>query len=114
MSLKIGNITANTGMSKAIYDQINTVLTPSLDEMSEEGMVIIRESWQKLAFAVATGVVEHIKSNMEISGVDVSINDVSTAVNVETNCPSGPGTGSGTGSGTATGQQSNDGTGHVI
>ncbi len=91
MSLEIGNITANTGMSKSIYDQINTVLSPSLDEMSEEGMEIIRESWQKLAFAVATGVVEHIKSNMEISGVDVSINDVSRTVDVATSCPSGSG-----------------------
>ena len=113
MSLEIGNITANTGMSKSIYDQINTVLSPSLEEMSEEDMEKVRESWRKLAFAVATGVIEHIKSNMEISGVEVSINDVSTTVNVTTDCPSGSGTGAGTGTGAATGQQNNDGIGHV-
>ncbi len=112
MALIIGDESASQGMSKSIYDKISDVMEP-IDGVSGEGLEDVRNSWRKLAFAVATGVVEHIKSNMEISGVEVSINDVSTTVNVTTSCSSGPGTGAGTGSGTATGQQSNDGIGHI-
>ena len=114
MALEIGDITAGSGMSKAIFDQIDSLLSPPLDGTPQEEMEKIRDSWRQLAFAIATGVIGHIKSNMEISGVDVSINDVSTNVNVTTSCPSGAGTGAGTGSGTATGQQSNSGTGLVV
>lgn len=113
MALEIGNITGTSGMSKEIYDQLNTILSPPLEGMAQEDMEKVRDSWQKLAFAIATGVIEHIKSNMEIHGVEVSISDVSTAVSTATTCPAGTGSGTGSGSGTATGQQSNDGTGHV-
>ena len=110
MALQIGDINASFGMSKAIYDELNNILSPPLDGTPSEEMTKIRDAWRQLAFAVAKGVISHIKSNMEISGVEVSINDVSTNVNVTTSCPSGTGTGTGTGSGSATGQQSNSGT----
>jgi hypothetical protein len=113
MALEIGDITASSGMSKAIYDQLDTLLSPPLEGMAEEDMEKVRDSWKKIAFAIATGVIEHIKSNMEIYGVEVSISDVSTTVSTVTTCPAGAGSGTGSGSGTATGQQSNDGTGHV-
>jgi hypothetical protein len=112
MALIIGDESASQGMSKTIYDKLRDVMEP-IDGVSGDDLENVRNSWRKLAFAVATGVIEHIKSNMEISGVDVSINDVSTTVNVTTSCPSGSGTGEGAGTGAATGQQSNDGIGHV-
>ncbi len=112
MALIIGDESASAGMSKSIYDKLRDVMEP-IDGVTGDDLEDVRNSWRKLAFAVATGVVEHIKLNMEISGVDVSINDVSTNVNVTTSCPSGSGTGAGTGSGAATGQQSNGGIGHV-
>ncbi len=112
MALIIGDESASQGMTKAIYDSMRNTLEP-IEGMSEEDMKPIRESWRKLSYAIANGVIEHIKSNMEIHGVEVAISNVSTNVSVVTTCPSGAGTGTGTGSGTATGQQSNDGTGHV-
>ena len=111
MPLKTGNISATSGMTKAIYDSIRDELEP-IEGMGEEDMKLIRKSWRKLSYAIANGVIGHIKSNMEIHGVEVSISDVSTNVSVDT-CPDETGAGTGTGSGTATGQQSNDGTGHV-
>jgi hypothetical protein len=112
MALIIGNETASQGMSKAIYDKIRDVMEP-IDGVAGEDLEKVRESWQKLAFAIATGVIEHIKSNIEVHGIEVSISDVSTSVFTTTTCPAGAGSGTGSGSGTGTGQQSNDGTGHV-
>ncbi len=113
MGLETGDIRASSGMSKAIYDKLNDLLSPPLEDMPAEDMEKIRDSWRKLAYAIADGVISHIKSNMEITGVNVAVNDVSTTVTTVTSCPAGAGTGTGTGSGTATGQQSNDGIGHV-
>ncbi len=69
MGLEIGDITASSGMSKAIFDQLNTILSPPLNGTSTEDMETIRDSWRSLAFAIATGVIEHIKSNIEIFGI---------------------------------------------
>lgn len=112
MALIIGDKNASSGMSKAIYDKIREVMEP-IDGVTGQALEDLRNSWKKLSYAIADGVVNHIKANMEIHGVEVSISDVSTNVSVVTTCPAGAGSGTGTGSGTATGQQSNDGTGHV-
>jgi len=66
MALDTGNITANSGMSKAIYEQINSILSPTLGDLPSDDMETIRDSWKKLSYAVAKGVVSHITSNMEI------------------------------------------------
>ncbi len=116
MPLNFGDIQATSGLSKGIYQELRDQLEPQFSDMSdmkEKDLNKVREGWQKLAYAIAKGVVEHIKSNMEIKGVEVVISDVSTNVSVATTCPSGAGSGTGTGSGTATGQQSNSGTGLV-
>ncbi len=113
MALVSGNASANTGMAKTIYDSMNDVLKDDLEGLSDEDKKPIRDNWKKLAFAIASGVIEHLKSNLEIHGVEVSISDISTTVSTVTTCPAGAGSGTGSGSGTATGQQSNDGTGHV-
>jgi hypothetical protein len=80
MALVIGSINADTGMSKAIYDQVDALLSPPLQEAvdnatgdakpkAQEALDAARDGWKKLAFAVATGVVNHVLSNMEVVGV---------------------------------------------
>lgn len=69
MALIIGDQTADTGMSKAIYDQMRSVLESDLVEVSEEARSKLRESWKKLSYAIAKGVIEHIVANMEIVGI---------------------------------------------
>lgn len=83
MALAIGDQTATSGMSKAIYDQIQATLEPDLADLGEDALVPIRESWQKLAFAVATGVINHIVANMEIRNVQTR-GTVNTTVNGST------------------------------
>ena len=72
MALEIGTTQANTGMAKAIYDEIDRQLSPPLSGTPAEDMEKIRDSWKKLAFAISTGVINHILSNMEIKGVQTS------------------------------------------
>lgn len=78
MALDVGNIEATTGMSKAIYDQLKAQIEPDLKDLKPDEISAIQKSWQKMAFAVATGVVEHLKANLEIVGVttqgDVTVN----------------------------------------
>ena len=66
MALQIGDDDATYGMSKSIFDELEHQLSSG---MTSEALGNVRPSWQKLAFAVATGVIGHIKSNMEIRGV---------------------------------------------
>ncbi len=68
MALIIGDINASQGMSKAIYDQIRNVMEP-VDGVEDPDMEDLRESWRKLAYAIATGVVEHLLSNLEVRDV---------------------------------------------
>jgi len=124
MALIIGSESADSGMSRAIYHEMDRLLSPPLQNAvndaegevkvkAQEALTEARKGWQKLSFAIANGVIEHLKSNMEIHGVEVSISDVSTTVSTATTCPAGAGSGTGSGSGTATGQQNNDGTGLI-
>ncbi|NIM18414.1 MAG: hypothetical protein GTO45_41065 [Candidatus Aminicenantes bacterium] len=75
MGLEPGDITATGGMSKAIYDALFNNMKDGFpdSEPSED----VCQSWKKLAYSIAFGVIEHIKSNMEIKGIttkgDVSI-----------------------------------------
>jgi DNA mismatch repair protein MutH len=92
MALIVGDQTADTGMSKAIYDQLQAMLEPVSGELSAETRSQLRESWKKLAYAIARGVIEHIMANMEVVGIQTQGN-VNASVLVFT--------------------QSNDGTGHI-
>jgi hypothetical protein len=114
MALIIGDQTADTGMSKAIYDQLQSVLEPALEGLSEEARSRLRESWKKLAYAIARGVIEHIMTNMEVVGIQTQGN-VSAPVQGNTSLVSGHQHGV-----NLTGEQnnlvftqSNDGTGHI-
>ena len=68
MALQIGDSSASDGMTKGIYDKLNEVLSPSVPP-ADLGKA--QDGWKKLAFAIATGVVGHILSNAEISGLGV-------------------------------------------
>jgi hypothetical protein len=68
MALNKGDINASTGMAKAIYDKLQEVLLP--DAAAGGGdLSKLQETWQKLAYAIAAGVVEHIVASEEISGI---------------------------------------------
>jgi hypothetical protein len=69
MALSVGNQDATTGMTKAIYDALREALEADLAELSEDQLTPIRESWKKIAHAIATGVISHIVSNLEVFGI---------------------------------------------
>ncbi len=65
MSLNAGNITADAGMSKDIYDAMLANMSDGFpDGVSDE----VKTGWRKLAYSIADGVIQHIEANMEISG----------------------------------------------
>ena len=71
MALQAGDQTAAAGMAKAIFDQLDALLSPGLASLSEAEKEPVRDGWRKLAFAIAGGVVAHIVANMEIFGIQV-------------------------------------------
>ncbi len=83
MALDIGNAAATTGMTKAIYDKMNEVMASSLDGLEPDKAEPIRDGWRKLAHAVATGVVAHIRDNAEVVEV-VTRGDISATVSGDT------------------------------
>lgn len=101
MALQIGPKTATSGMTKAIYDQMNGVLSPPLSGLPPAELEKIRDSWKQLAFAISKGVIDHIMANIEIKGVQTR-GDVSATVSGGTAAQTG-----------VVFTQSNDGTGRV-
>lgn len=102
MALNAGSENAETGMSLEIYEKLDIYLSPPLQEAVDEAKEAVdkakleekegkekavaaaqealdkaRLGWKKLAYSIAYGVIEHIKSNMEIKDItakgDVSI-----------------------------------------
>ena len=114
MALEIGNLTATAGMTKAIYDQIRANIEPGLDDLGEEELVPIRDGWKKLAHGIATGVIEHLLSSLEIRDVEtrgtvtVSLGGFTATANSHRH-----GAGTLEGSQTVTFQQINEGTGLI-
>jgi hypothetical protein len=127
MALVIGSVAADAGMSKAIYDQVDALLSPPLQQAvdhatgdaktkAQEAPDAARDGWKKLSFAIATGVVDHIVANLEITGIQTR-GDVSATVSGQTGpAPPGPHLHAVSLSATQSGltfTQSNDGTGRV-
>lgn len=94
MALNAGSENADTGMSLEIYKKLDFYLSPPLqeavDNAEEEAKPSVQDaldkarlSWKKLAYSIAYGVIEHIKSNMEIRGITAKGN-VDTTVTGET------------------------------
>ncbi|TVP48069.1 MAG: hypothetical protein EA350_03810 [Gemmatimonadales bacterium] len=62
MALNPGNPGATTGMARDIYLMIDATLRPPLEEdLSEEAIEEMQESWRALSFAIAQGVVSHLR-----------------------------------------------------
>lgn len=78
MALAIGDEQASTGMSKAIYDQLEASLGSGLSSLPPADQAPVKDGWRKLAFAIATGVVNHLLDELELSGVQTR--DPNTAV----------------------------------
>ncbi len=66
MALQAGDAGATSGMSKSIYEAIDQQLSSALPP---EALADVRPSWRKLAFAVATGVIDYLTSNAEVHGI---------------------------------------------
>lgn len=101
MALQVGNAAATSGMTKAVYDQMNAVLSPPLADLPAAELAKIRNSWKQLAFAISKGVVDHITANLEIRGVETT-GDINASVSGSAATQSG-----------VVFAQSNDGTGRV-
>jgi len=101
MALQIGTATATSGMTKAVYDQMNAILSPPLSDLPPADLAKIQDSWKQLAFAISKGVIDHITDNMEIAGVQTTGN-ISAEVAGTTATQNG-----------VVFTQSNDGTGRV-
>jgi hypothetical protein len=65
MPLNIGNATATSGMAQSIYLAIDAQLRPPLEAqdppMGPDQIEPIQEKWRELSFAIATGVVHHLR-----------------------------------------------------
>lgn len=73
MALQAGDQTATTGMTKAIFDQLDTALGPGIASLPPADRETVRDGWRRLASAIAGGVVGHIVANMEIFGIQVGV-----------------------------------------
>lgn len=83
MALEVGNQQATSGMTKAIYDQIRAVMEPDLGDLGEQDLEEMRKGWRRISFAVASGVISHILSNMEIQSIQTQ-GDVNATVEGDT------------------------------
>ncbi len=101
MALIVGDEQATTGMSKAIYDQINQMLSPSIPSSPPDLLPKVQANWKQLAFCIATGVIAHLKSNLEITGLQVTGN-----INATVTGTAGPTPVTGTATGSLTSTQS--------
>jgi len=116
MALEAGSKTADAGMSRAIYDQLDALLAGPLQDAvhdaevagdaklqaaAQEALDSAREGWKKLSFAIAAGVVNHIRTNLEITGIQAR-GDINASVSGQAATQSG-----------VTFIQSNNGTGLV-
>jgi hypothetical protein len=105
MAMQIGDEQASTGMAKAIYDAMDQIMKPTVPPDSLEDA---RKGWRKLAFAVASGVVTHIKGNMEVFGIQGQGSVTTTVVGTVAGTAV-----SGTGTGNVTTNQTGSLSGHV-
>jgi len=94
MALIIGSEEADSGMTKEIYDVMNTLFSPNFQTViddaksedktkAQEALIAAQKGWKQLAYAISKGVIEHIQKNMEVNDINVSGN-VTTAVEGKT------------------------------
>jgi hypothetical protein len=68
MSLAKGTIEAPDGMTKDIYDELMVIFGADLINSGAEPAVV-EKGFKKLSYAIASGVIKHVTSNMSISGI---------------------------------------------
>lgn len=102
MAMTIGTAEANTGMSKDIFAQMDTLLAPPLQKavddasgddakaVAQEALDAARTNWKQLAFAIANGVVTHLIANMEIAGLQATGNVAASVNGASGPAPPGP------------------------
>jgi len=65
MALNVGNAAATSGMAQSIYLAIDAQLRPPLEAqdppLGPDEIEPIQEKWRELSFAIATGVVHHLR-----------------------------------------------------
>ncbi len=79
--LQPGDPDATSGMTKAIFGHVDAALSPPLQQAIDDAatpddkaaatktLEDARGSWRKLSFAVASGVVEDMRDNLDVKGV---------------------------------------------
>lgn len=126
MALTIGSVEADAGMSQSLYLEMDIQLSPPLQNAidqaeeadakaaAENALAEARNGWKKLSYSIAKGVINHILTNMVITGIETQ-GDVSTSISGNTGETDGHDhTVSLAGEQAAfLATQSNDGTGHV-
>ena len=106
MALQAGDAQASSGMSSTIYQQINAILSPDIDPAA---LPKVQTSWKKLAFAIASGVIASLKSDMEIAGIQASGSFTAPVVGTVAGTAV-----TGTSTGTVASSQTGPTTGHVV
>lgn len=92
---KAGTNVTLGGMSNEIYLIMDELLAPPLQQAIDdatddtrdgavEALDKAREGWQKLSYAIASGVVVHLRNNMDIQNVQ-STGNVTININDDTN-----------------------------
>jgi hypothetical protein len=108
--LQIGSADAQSGLTKEIFTSMDTLLSPpfqaAIDAAAGDAKKVpqktlddARAGWKGVAFAVATGVITHLRANLEIHDVEVTgnvnaqvVNGVATQAGLtSTQANSGPG-----------------------
>jgi hypothetical protein len=90
MALTVGSENADSGMSQAIYAEVDRLLSPPLvaavnsspdaaKPKAQEALDAARAGWRKLSYAIASGVVSHVTANMEVFGIQTRGNVPVTA-----------------------------------
>jgi len=110
MALNAGDSGATSGLSKAIYDEIESNVLENMDgwnegdpnKLTDDAQEEIEDNWKQISYAIANGLIEHFKTNAEVVGVSTTL-----AVASVSGVTTGPGV---SGPGTGTGTQNNSGT----
>jgi len=71
MPLAYGTVTAPEGMTTAIYNELILLFEADLINSGAE-RAKVEEGFKKLSYAIAAGVIKHVKLNMDISGIHVA------------------------------------------
>jgi hypothetical protein len=101
MAMSIGSADAEDGMAKAIFAPMDQLLSPPLQTavdnatgaakaVAQQALNNARTNWKQLAFAIATGVINHITQNMEIVDIQTTGDVAAVFTGITGPAPPGP------------------------